>query len=372
MKLDMVEIAKEVFKDKELFVEELHDRKVKISYKNIGYRTSNHMFSPILPKYIELDERFSEAIGLYLGDGMNSKNSMWVIQYTSKDSDICQFILRFFTEIFCVPLKNIRFDICYKFGDKEKLKRECSEVLCVSSSRFTIYKAENNFDEDNLRIVISGTVFRRIFQHITENYLNIINENRVLRRGFLRGYFAAEGSISYYKNTQLISSISYSYHAGKEDWIRDFCIECLKNENVKSHFTNYKKNDGKIIITNWSNYQKLWDIRVFDRCQRKRDLFIRLAKKVKFYIKLRTDFRNDLFNKLNGITQKNIAVLINSTQGNVSGMIRRNRPIELNQLKTLYKHANIDFELSMKNTQLIKIYHRTPIQISENFLSILV
>ncbi len=375
MLLDVTKIAKKVFKDKELIVKELPEGKVKISYKNIGYRTSNHMFSPVLPKYVDLDEQFSEAIGSYIGDGMNSKNSMWVIQYTSKDSDICQFILKFFTERFGIQLEDIKFNICYKFGDEEELKEKWSKFLCVHSSRFRTYRMEKNFVKDNLTIMISGTIFRRIFQYIVENYFNEIGKNRILRRGFLRGYFAAEGSISYYKaknRRQLMSSISYSYHAGKEDWIRDFCIECLRKENIKAHYKNYRKNDGKIIITNWSNYQKLWCIKVFDRCQRKKDLFIQLAKKLKVYIKLKTDFRNGLFSKMNGTTQENIAMLINSTQGNVSEMIRGNRPIELNQLKILCKYANIDFRSYMENIELIKIYHRTSIQVSENFLNILV
>ncbi len=70
MQFDVSEMAREVFKDKELIIEELSDDRVQIHYK--AHNVTN-LKPIILPKFIELDEEFAEGIGLYSRRENNTK-----------------------------------------------------------------------------------------------------------------------------------------------------------------------------------------------------------------------------------------------------------------------------------------------------------
>ena len=367
IKINLIKVAKEALKDKEVLIKKLPAGKIEISYKNIGYRTSNRLFPVVLPRSIEIDKEFSEAIGLYLGDGMTSKNTITMVQFTNKDFDICRFMIEFFKKKFNIPLDDIDLDISYRFGSEKNVLEKWSKVLCIMPEKFKIYKADENYFDETLHIRINGTVFRKIFQHIIENYLQEIKEISELRRGFLRGYFAAEGSISSYRRPgQLMSSISFSYNAQKEGWLRNFCIDCLREESIDSNYKD-EGSKGKIIICNWSNYQKLWNIIVFERCKRKKDLFESLVKKLKIYLELDDKFRSDLFKGL-GMTQDGIAKLVSSSQPNVSQIMRGVQPIRFEQLDVLCKAADVDIDLAKNKVTLLKVYHSKPLNCSKKFV----
>lgn len=55
MKINLIKVAEEVFKDKELIIKEIDKHKVEIKYKNIGKRTSNHFYPRIILREIKLD-----------------------------------------------------------------------------------------------------------------------------------------------------------------------------------------------------------------------------------------------------------------------------------------------------------------------------
>lgn len=367
IKISIIKVAKEVLKDKEVLIKKLPSDKIEISYKNIGYRTSNHLFSLILPKNIILDEEFSEAIGVYLGDGMTSKNTTSSVQITNKDIDICLFMINFFVKRFGISINDIDLDISYKYGNEINIRKRWSKALQTSYDKFKLYKISKNYYNEIVHIRINGTIFRKVFQYIAENYLQGIKEISELRRGFLRGYFAAEGSISSYKiSKHLMSSISFSYNAQKEKWLRDFCIECLIKEGIYSSYKD-EGSKGKIIICNWSNYQKLWSIGVFNRCERKKDLFETLIKKLKVYLELDNNFRSDLFRDLE-MTQDEIAKLIDSSQPNISQIKRGIQPIKFEQLNILCKIADVDISLARDKITLLKVYHSKPLNCSKKFV----
>lgn len=213
-----------------------------------------------------------------------------------------------------------------------------------------------------------------MFQTIMKNSLNYISIDKDLRRGFLRGYFAAEGTISYYnKNTGTsVSSISFSYNKIKENWLRDFCMGCLKLEGINSRYEESKiKLGGKIVICNWCNFKKMWEIGIFDRCERKKKLFVSLVRKPKVYIYLRSNFIKSI-SKENGMTQEKTAEFLGSTQGNISEIIRGKRPFEITQLILLSKFLNKDIQLIKDNITLIQIYHSsTKLKPSNDFTNLL-
>ncbi len=89
MKIDIIKIAKEVFKDKKLILQEIGKNKVKINY--LAKRGNYNRKSFIFPKKIEIDKNFIEGIALFLGDGDFHRKEKNHTTFASKDKDIIIF-----------------------------------------------------------------------------------------------------------------------------------------------------------------------------------------------------------------------------------------------------------------------------------------
>jgi hypothetical protein len=140
-RINISQIAKEIFKDKELFIEELSNDKIKIFYKNERVYRSIGGSDPrpfVLPKLIKLNEEFAEAIGLYLGDGKTTKNDMQHLEFSNKDYDIINFMLTFFKSNFLVGLNNMTITIKYKNGNKERNVEKWSKFLNMSQREIAV------------------------------------------------------------------------------------------------------------------------------------------------------------------------------------------------------------------------------------------
>jgi len=356
MELDIIEIAKETFKDKELILEELPNNKVKIWYKNERMYRSIGGTDPrpfVLSKSMELDEGFAEAIGLYLGDGKTTKNDMRHLDFASKDYDIVIFMLNFFTKKFLVNLHNMTITVKHKTGDKNSILEKWSKLLKIPKSKFKIsYVSRNRYD--TVSIQINSAVLRKMFDEIVHISLPIIKENKLLRIAFLKGYFAAEGTVGYNENENYLNYIGFSYNPKTEKWLRNYCISCLNKENIQSVFRERKGNRSDIIISGWRNYWKLLSIKIFDGCERKKKRFFEIFLSRNIYCNLNEEFRQLLFNSLD-MSQREIAKIINSHQGNVCRTIKGKHLLNVNQIKTLIGYTNLSIGNFIENTKAVRV-----------------
>lgn len=357
MRLNVVEIAKEAFKNKEgLVIEELPEDKVEIWYKNKRmYRkiggTDPRPF--ILPRLIELDEEFAEAIGLYLGDGKTTESDTHHLDFVNKDCDIIVFMLNFFNERLLANLNKMTISIKYKYGNKYRILEKWSKWLSIPKSKFKIsYQPRNRYD--TISIQINSSVLRKVFFEIIKVALNSIKSNKNLRRGFLRGYFAAEGTVGYNEKENYLNYVGFSYNPKTEAWLRNYCILCLAKENIVSVFRERNGNKGEIIVTKWANYQKLLSIQIFDRCERKKKKFLEILMTRDIYCDLTRNFRQSMFTSL-GMTQNQISKIIDSYQGNVSKTIHGMHLLSKHQIKDLLPYTNLSLLDFIKNTQAIRI-----------------
>lgn len=355
MKLNIVEMAKKAFKDKEeLVIEDLPEDKVKIWYKNKRmYRkiggTDPRPF--ILPKLIELDEEFAEALGLYLGDGKTTQNDTQHLAFANKDYDIIIFMLSFFNERLLANLSKMTISIKYKYGNKYRILEKWSKLLDIPKGKFKIsYQPRNRYD--TISIQINSSVLRNVFFEIINVALNSIKPNKNLRRGFLRGYFAAEGTIGFKEKDNYLEYIGFSYNASKEGTLRDFCIDCLKLEGIIVRYKE-KDNDGLVYINCWENYYKLWLIKMFDGCERKKIKFEKIISTRNLYCDLNKDFRIKLLKS--NLTQRQIAKMIGSWQPNVSRTIEGKHLLRLEQIETLSNYYKISKEEIIKGIKRIRI-----------------
>ena len=102
----------------------IDDTFVRISYKRKG---SGHNPKPfILPRSVEFDESFTEAIGMYVGDGKLSKD-LHHLDFTSKDTDIVKFMLDFFKKRLNLEPEDIRFTLSYRQLPEDSIDKWASE-----------------------------------------------------------------------------------------------------------------------------------------------------------------------------------------------------------------------------------------------------
>lgn len=365
MKFALIRIAKEEFKNKNLIIENLPNNKVKFWYKERGLGPNPF----ILPKYLELDEKLSEAIGIYCGDGKLTKNDLTHTALSTIDEDIAKFVFEFFRYDLDVNPEFFRLDIIYRKDNPRKLKEKWSRILKMLKRKLHVMYS-NRHRNDVLQIQIGGIILRKIFQKLITLSLPAIRREPILRQAFLRGHFAADGGIAIYKDVyrKYISEITFNYNPINEMWLRDYLLECLKLEKVKNIAVREYGTTAYLSISNWGNYLKLWSMKLFDRSERKKNKFLEVVANMKVYVDLKDTFRKNLFNSIN-LTQNEIAKIIDSWQGNVCKTIQGKHLLNLEQIHSLLKLSKKDWLEVISNTEKIRIGQLTELNKNETFLN---
>ena len=318
-------------------------------------RGNHNRKSFTFPKEIEVNENFAEAIGLFLGDGDMHNKSKTHLTYCSRDLDIASFVMSFLRERLSLSTKDIT--IFVKYGKISPQIDNIAEKLNVDAYQIkTQYTDRHRYPAIHLQV--NGVVFRLIFEKIVDHFIhsNFLHDNE-LRRGFLRGIFAAEGCVGINYQEFFINSISFTL-ASHEEEIVNILQKALSLEGI-SFKKAYRKSTIETIISNWQNYLKCWQIGLFDRCERKKQAFLSVAKKSQVYAVV--DYA-DLKKLSEQFKQKELAEIIGSWQGNVSRILRGNILLSLEQIRIL-EQKGINFSIkSLRMGNLTDLYYSKEIR----------
>lgn len=357
VKIDVAELAKEVFRDKELSIEELPEDNVKIWYKAPFVTNLKPI---ILPKNIELDDVFIEAVGLYIADGKTTLNDTRHIEFASIDTDIAKCMLDFFIHRLNVDTKDIYIRIRHSNGNEELLRDKWSKALSVPKSSIAV-KIYGKNKTDCCHIQISSRLLRTILGKLLQISLCQILNSEGLIKAFLKGHFAADGGIEtrLNKHNLQINHIIFAYHKSKEVWLRDFILVCLEKLGItKVSIKNVKNKETACIrVTLWEYIVKFWEIGLFDLCERKKDIFLKAMDKSSFYLKLSREFHDKLFS-LNK-TQREVAKIINcKSEGETCDTIHGRHLLKLEQINNLLKFTNFTWEDILENATSLRVGQR--------------
>ncbi len=201
-------------------------------WKNRILNIQNQPKEITIPRFIKLDEKFGELIGLYYGDG--TKNAS-CIEFANFCPKLLEILMSYLSS--CgISNKNLEYRI--KISDNVKLKYEIteSEIIEYWRNRLDIpieSKVKTNWVKskgaasDYLRrygtlvIRYHNSMFALFFNSLIKNVDNFI-KSESFKIGFLRGLIAAEGNI----NTRRNGSLSLLRIAGSKN-IRDFISKFL-------------------------------------------------------------------------------------------------------------------------------------------------
>ena len=296
----------------------------------------------VFPQEIRFDSELAEFIGMILGDGDMHRVDKNHFTYTSKDVDICVFILNFLRDRLLVRNEDITFVLRYRYIDPKI--DELALKLRIHKNRIKQYfSLRTNYPAVNIQV--NGIIFRPFLENLANKFIRSdFIDNVVLRRGFLRGIFAAEGCVGINYKEYFINAITFSLSKKEED-IVDLIQRSLSKEGIACRKV-CRKSTIETVISNWNNYLKCWNIGLFDRCERKKEKFLSVVRNSKIYVVVDS---SDLKKLSERYAQKELAGVIDSWQGNVCRVLQGKFLLTLKQIRLLEKEG---FQFSIKSLRI--------------------
>ncbi len=364
-KIDTLEHINRLFKN--VITERVSKSKIKVSYK-----TTNKLAVPkpmVLPTSINLDENFVEGIGLYIGDGKLTPNDTNHLEFSTVDKDMAQFFWKFLTNRLNLTIRNCSLSIRYRYGEGNQLKEVWSKLLGIPQKKLVLRIKDIYEMQDSLTIQVNSIIIRKLFKSIIDNGLPSIKENKILRRAFLRGEFAADGKFGKEKdtNTYYVSEVTFCYDAKKEVWLRDFIIECLELEGIN----RYNQIPGYIRITGWDNYIKFWNMRLFDLCERKKNKLLGIIKQSNVHFRINKQVLHSLLKSLN-MTTGQLTDLLGLHRTNLKRVKEGEQLLKLEQIYTIMKRAGLKWNYIIKHTENIRMGKLTHLKPERKFIEFLI
>lgn len=368
LRIDLEKIAKESLKEKNVLVEELENGMIKVLYKGTSVRNTPKPM--IFPREILLDEEFVEGFGLYVGDGNFGANKSQYLDFTTIDSDIAKFFLRFLNENLFVKVKDVNFIIRYRYGNKDEIAQKWSNLLNVPKEKFVLRKGNRYNMVDNISFRISSIIFTKLFKKIIVVSLPKIKNIDTLRKAFLRGEFAADGKFIIEKDTNIfyISEITFCFNYKKEQWLKDYLKECLRLEGIKNINEN---REGFIRTTSWNNYIKFWEMRLLDRCERKKEKFIRVIKQMSVRFNLDQNFLSELLDSTN-LSKSELIDFLDIHRTNFKRLLNSKQFLTIGQVENIIILSKFNWNQVIQKTKDIRIGRRTSIEPQESFINFLI
>ncbi len=340
-KIDVTEVC-----PKEWDIEQIDKELVKISYTFKG--RGNQPKPIIIPKKIEIDEQLLACVGMYLGDGKLSPDN-YHLEYTSKDKDLSTFMLDFFRNRFFI--KNYSFNYYYNAYSEESFK-EWLFALQVSNEHVNKHQSDRH-GHDCVSFQIGSKIFNLIFKSIINQVLQSrFSSNSILRMAFLRGVFAAEGSINYHHGEKYIVYVGFHLSYLKEQELAKLVMNLLEIEEIPA-VLKQRSSRGEVYIqiTNWQNYWKCYKMGLFDLCKRKKMHFLDCARKAKYHAFISDEFIKEV---LDGTNQRQLSLATNIDTVTMCNSVRQ-KCFTLQNILKICKARDISIEVLKAKIMKIRV-----------------
>jgi hypothetical protein len=315
--------------------EEDKGRRIKISYvTKRGITTKTKTCT--IPAEIPIDTELAAVIGLYLGDGERGDR----LKFSNSDLQIIQFFLRYLMKL-GLRADDIRARVSLNESSKNNFLVNQLEMFGLLRSHI-FFRTGARFVKPVVEIKVESTLFMKIWKVISKEAIPFIVKDPVLRKSFLAGTFAADGGISWDKSRRrkYLQKISFSYNAKTDKKFRDLLVECLKREKIPTKISE-NGNTGKILIYNYVNFVRLYELGIFDLHKERLTRFYEAIKIADVFVELDNDLRSKIFSF---DTQRKIAELVRSYQGNISAVLRAKRRARVEWILRLCPIVGLSFE----------------------------
>jgi len=275
----------------------INDISVKISPKcdfiEISRKGGRYTKSIIIRKEIEINDFFMEIIGLYFGDGLNTRKGSGNRRTAFTNSN---YKLQLHWIDFLEYMGFRKEDLFAQLSIGKNYQHKNKEILgdWINKTKLPpmIFSHISNNREVTseagvLSLEFNSIIFRSIFNNIFDYSIDTLKQNKHLVYPFIRGIIAAEGRVALRKDSGILNYIGISV---PETDRREFIKGLLRSINIKASKDNKW---GEIIFHNYFNFKVARDYNLID---------LHPDKKIKFH----EAYSKSMKSKTNALTKVKI------------------------------------------------------------------
>jgi len=250
--VDVVKILPESLSSgKKFSTKFLDETKVEIYIPSNGLGHDSKKF--ILNRFIELDDLFFEGLGLWEGEGGKGKG----LYFGNSCLELILHFLEFCEQKLGIERENFKVTVnISKITKGYDCLVEISKTLKIPLTNFTNFCYDLRLNYDYSQLYINGMILLIILQSLHERIKFLLTEKIEYSVPYLRGLFAAEGSVLL-KKWGTISHLDFS--SNDQNYI-EFLRKILSRIDIQ--FGKYIENGRKIQIYNRKQFQKFKELKL--------------------------------------------------------------------------------------------------------------
>ena len=234
-----------------------------------------------LPRFLTVDENLGIFVGLILTEGLQSQRgksrNSFVLMNT--DCDIIDICLKLLKSKFQIESDVYKFRMYLPhnlFSEREKIVKGWRNRLGIERKiQITIYK-QMDLKKPKFAIFIYRTFLRMIVDNLIRESLKLIDNDKEFALGFLKGVFAAEGSVEIKRN----KSLKAVYFSQNNDENRKTIEKAVSFFEIPFK-ERIGKNSRDIRITHLRNFEIINKINLCSISGRKKEAFEKGLNKLK-------------------------------------------------------------------------------------------
>lgn len=234
---------------------------------------SSHIFSGgkeskkvVLNRFVNLDELFLEGLGLWRGEGSKKKG----IYFGNTEPAILNRFLDFVENRLGISRKNFKVTINLPFlDDQENSGILWSERINVPIENFTKICVDPRINLEYAQVYFNSVILAELMGVLYLHIKTIVSKDMQVCIPFLRGLFAAEGSVLL-KKSGVLHHITFS---SKDDELIQLICESLRLVGVIP--SAYMENGMNLQIYGHKNFEQILKLGIHTLHPDKREKFER-------------------------------------------------------------------------------------------------
>ena len=255
--VDIVKVLPRRFKDgKRVVYKNFPNGMIEIYIKKAPGRGGHDSKKFILNRFIKLDKLFFEGLGLWEGEAGKSKG----LYFGNSCPELLLHFLRFVGQKLGLVREQFKVTVNSPNLNKPEdfINKRWSEKLRIPFENFTHVCYDPRINQEYAQVYINGIVLSELMKNLHEKLKSIILINKEYIVSYLRGVFAAEGSVIL-KPSGVIFKIDFSTIDMK--WV-DFLSKSLHYLGIRAGV--YVSGGKKFQIYGRENLEKVKEFKLYD------------------------------------------------------------------------------------------------------------
>ena len=220
----------------------------------------------VVNRFISLDELFMEGLGLWRGEGGRKKG----IYFGNSNASLVRLFLDFVEQKIGLPRKEFRATVnvpCMS-ASNDAVERWSKELL-INLENFTRICVDPRINREYAQVYFSSILLAELLDNLYASSREAVLSDSKLCVCFLRGLFAAEGSVLL-KKSGVLHHITFS---SKDSELIQFLEQCLRLLGVKP--SKYMINGMNLQIYGLPNFKRIRELGIHTLHPEKREKFER-------------------------------------------------------------------------------------------------